>query len=173
MKFAHLVLSALLAAAASGTATAQGATAAGARLDPSTFHPVELARSFPNDRVRDALGYDESGPVRGFDLDLDGDGRPERFVAGAPGRCGDHACPFALLDGKSRREIGQFSGILVVLDRRERGWRVVQTLGAADEAGMSNVTTYTFERLQYQPDDATLVDAAGRDAMLRGLRRLP
>jgi hypothetical protein len=166
-----LILGALLATA--GTSAAGAAGPAGTLVTQEAFRSVLLSRSFQNDRIRDALGYDDEGPVRAYDVDLDGDGKAERFIIGTAKLCGDGGCPFALLDGRTQKDIGTFFGNLIVLDRKDNGWTVVQTLGRGDEAGMSNLTTYTFQRVQYQPDDATLVDEGGLDALLKSLRRKP
>jgi hypothetical protein len=161
------------ALATAGSLAAAAATPTGTLVSPEAFQPVPLARSFQNDKVRDALGYDDEGPVRAYDTDLDGDGKPERFIVGTAKLCGDLGCPFALLDGRTQKDIGSFFGTLIVLDRKDRGWAVVQTLGKGDEVGLSNLTTYTFQGVQYQPDDSALVDAAGFDALMRTLRRRP
>lgn len=169
MKRGALALCAMLTAA---PAVADDAAPVGWVVTREAFRPVALARSFQNDKLRDALEYGETEAVRAFDLDLNGDGKPERFVLAAEKLCGTGGCPYALLDGKTGAEIGGFFGSLIVLDRRENGWAVIQTLGKNEE-GMSSLTTYSFQRVQYQPDDATLIDAADLDQLLRTLGRKP
>jgi hypothetical protein len=165
---ATLIVCSLLAPA-SFSATAAGPV--GTLVAPEACQPVLLPRSFQNDRIRDALGYDDDGPVRAFDVDLNGDGKPERFIVGTERQCSDAGCPFALLEGKTQKDIGYFFGRLIVLDRKDNGWAVVQTLGLGDEVGLRNLTSYTFQRVQYQPDDSALVDQAGLDILFRSLRR--
>lgn len=165
--FAFLL--ALLLIANSAPCRAEG----GLLITPEAFEAAPLPRNFQNDKLRDTLGYQDDGPVRAFELDLDGDGKPERFIVGALQRCSQAGCPFALTDGRTQKDIGTFFGSLIVLDRKENGWMVIQTLGKRDETGLSNVTTYTFQRVQYQPDDSALLDDAGLDNVFQDLRRRP
>lgn len=154
------------------TASAFGADPAppGWLVMHDAFRPAELARSFANDKLRDTLAYAETGPVRAFDFDLDGDGRPERFIVGNEALCGSGGCPFALLDGKTRREIGSFFGTLILLARHENGWSVVQTMTKSDQ-GMTQLTTYSFRLAQYQPDDSALIDEVALDTLVATLGR--
>ena len=145
---------------------------AGWLITPAAFQPVELSRSFANDRIRDALGYPETGPVRAYDIDLDDDGQPERVLIAAEKLCGTGGCPYTLLNGKAQKEIGSFFGTLVVLGRKVGGWSVVQALGANDQ-GLTSLTTYTFQRVQYQADDAVMIDEVALDALLSSLHKKP
>ena len=166
-------LSLALFAALPRPALAQAATdRAGWLITPAAFQPVELSRSFANDRIRDALEYPETGPVRAYDIDLDDDGQPERILVGVEKLCGAGGCPYTLLSGKTQKEIGSFFGTLIVLGRKVGGWSVVQTLGANDQ-GLTGLNTYTFQRVQYQADDAVMIDEVALAALLSSLHKKP
>lgn len=144
----------------------------GLLLTPGIFKPVTLARSFQNDKIRDALAYGDHDLVRVVDLDLNDDLKPERFIVAAEKLCAAEGCPYTLLDGKSLREIGQFVGTLIVLKQHKNGWAVIQTVGRND-AGLFNLSTYAFNRAQYQPEDSALIDEVTFEALLQTLSRLP
>jgi hypothetical protein len=92
---------------------------------------------------------------------FDGDAEPEWLLMSPERLCGNGGCLYVLFDGKTAREIGRFSGTLIVLHRQQNGYPVIQTITQQD-ASFSSLRTFVFADRQYQVDDEVLIGEAVR-----------
>lgn len=104
--------------------------------------------------------------------DFGTDGVADWLVVSPDRLCGNGSCTYALFDGVSMHELGRFTGILIVLDRRRNGYPVIQTL-VWREVEFSEKRTYVFGEKNYQVEEHVLIGEPERrhlESML-GIRR--
>jgi len=94
--------------------------------------------------------YPENEMPRGFRWDFNDDGIEDYFVESWHSLCGTGGCPYALIDGKSRKRIGTFFGApIFVLLQKINGYPVIHSY----QHGSSNsgqFTVYVFDGRKYQ-----------------------
>lgn len=139
----------------------------GALLQAQLFKPVAI-RNLPLEA--DALEYRDNELPHAYVKDLNGDGLHDYLIAAHPNLCGTGGCPYLLLDGKSRRSIGEFFGTIALLDRKINGYPVIQSISKHDNAAIT-VSTYVFDGTAYRLIATSLLEERGIAAWKESLRQ--
>ncbi|HEY7682153.1 MAG TPA: hypothetical protein VH879_05885 [Gemmatimonadales bacterium] len=141
------------------------------RFSSDSPRPVVLAGQ---DSVKAELEIDDTTPVLGLAVDLNGDGHRDLIVRSAPSLCGASGnCSFAVLDGAMNRVVGGLGGNLVVVrSRRIGGWPVMQTWWHTS-AGSGIYTTYVFDGVRYITVASVPVEGEGLESLFRELNQIP
>lgn len=123
----------------------------------------------------ESLEYPAHEPPRAHVSDLNGDGEPDYLIAAHESVCGTGGCPYLLVDGKSRRTIGEFFGAMALLRRNINGYPVIQTASKRDLASVT-VSIYVFDAGHYQLVASALLEERGIadwEASLKAPRATP
>jgi hypothetical protein len=124
--------------------------ASGMLVDKTSVSLVTLPDSGDIPKVLDQLGYQDNSPTYALRQDLNGDGAKDFLIVSAEGLCGTGGCPYAIIDGKTRRRIGDFFGSpIVISERRINSYPVIQAYSHAS-AWSGNFTTYVYDGREYQ-----------------------
>jgi hypothetical protein len=120
------------------------------------------------------LDYDDRATVVGHIIDLDGDGEADFIVRSAPGLCGATGnCPFAVVDGRSGRRLGQVGGTTVVIvNQRVNGYPILQTWWTMS-ADAGEHSTYQFDGGAYRRERMEPLSGDRRQRLLDDWRELP
>jgi hypothetical protein len=113
---------------------------------------------------------DSSEGARVYAVDLDGDRKPESFVASREIVCGTGGCPFVLLAAPSMKRIGTFFGHLAILDERINGYRVIQTYSRYRFEATA-LDTHVFDGKAYRRVSHAVLEPCGFAAWSRRLRK--
>lgn len=125
------------------------------------FQPVPMTSIGDIDRLTRDFDLLDGEPLRVRREAFGGDAEAEWLVMSPERLCGTGGCLYVLFDGKTAREIGRFFGTLIVLQRRQNGYPVIQTISRQDES-FSSLRTFVFADRQYQVDDEVLIGEAVR-----------
>lgn len=127
------------------------------------------------DSLRGALGYQPGAAIRGFVVDLNGDGTADYILNYSRDVCGTN-CQYAVFDGHMHRSLGVVGGSLVyVRARRISGWPVINQYGHSS-ATSGYWSTLVFDGRKYVPVDDVLLQGASLDSLfatLKGVRYGP
>jgi hypothetical protein len=122
----------------------------GMLLDNSSISQVKLPAAGDIPNVLDQLEYYDNAVPYVFQKDLNGDGVEDFVIVSASSLCGTGGCPYALVDGKSMRKIGDFFGSpILISDQKINHYPVIQ-LYSHISAGSGNFTTYVYDGKKYQ-----------------------
>ncbi len=119
--------------------------------------------------------YPRNEKANVFRYDFNRDGIEDYFVESWKSLCGTGGCPYALVDGKTRKRIGDFFGSpILVLDQRINGFPVIQSYGhlSVDSGGF---TTYVFDGGKYQVVSGVYVEGKSLERLfkeLEGFRKI-
>jgi hypothetical protein len=166
-----LVLS-CISAVIGQTAHAQKPPKAPWRLELQSTTPI----SVPAD-IRRAIGsdleYDETEPIKGVAVDLNGDGIKDYLLQSAPSLCGNGGCIYVLCDGATRKKLGRFFGSpLYVRAEHVHGYPNVATY-SHQSASSGNYTNYSFDGNAYVVTSTRSVEGAAAERLFETLRRVP
>lgn len=127
----------------------------------ASFTPTRLPYLRDFDRVMTDFDLREGELLRTRREDFGGDKESEWLIVSPDRLCVGEACSYAVVDAGSAREIGRFSGTIIVLNRRQNGYAVIQTVNRQDE-GYFSLRTYVFVEATYQVEDEVLIGEAAR-----------
>ena len=143
---------------------------AGTLLVASKFSITRIPGSPASADALVSLEYpNNSTEVLAHKLDVNGDGVDDYIVASYQNSlCGTGGCPYAVLDGRSGREIGSFFGYVAVLATKVNGSSVIQVISkrSIDSSGLS---TYVYGREGYQLVSHSILQAEGVEQWRRTL----
>jgi len=123
--------------------------------------------------VADDLEYDDGDPIKGIATDLNGDGVSDFILQSAPSLCGNGGCVYVLVDGASRRKIGEFFGTpLYVRAERTHGYPNIATYSHLSAASATH-TEYSFDGRTYVVMSKRTLEGAVADRMTETLRQIP
>jgi hypothetical protein len=93
--------------------------------------------------------YDNTVPYV-FQKDLNGDGAEDFLIVSATSLCGTGGCPYALVNGKTMRQIGDFFGSpILISDQKINNFPVIQSYSHLS-AWSGNFITYIYDGKKYQ-----------------------
>ncbi len=119
-------------------------------LDNSSVSQMELPAVGDIQNVLNQLGYDDNVFPYVFQKDLNGDGAADFLIVSASSLCGTGGCPYALVDGKTMRQIGDFFGSpILISDQIINNYPVIQSYSHIS-AWSGNFTTYIYDGKKYQ-----------------------
>lgn len=122
----------------------------GMLLDSSSMSPVKLPATGDIPDLLNQLEYYGHAVPYGFQQDLNGDGVKDFLTVSASRLCGTGGCLYALVDGKSMHQMGEFFGSpIVLLDQKINGYPVIQSYSHIS-AGSGNFATYVYDGKKYQ-----------------------
>ena len=125
--------------------------------------------------LRSAVGleYEETDSIKGVLVDLNGDGVRDYLIQSASSLCGNGGCVYALFDGATHENLGQFFGNPVyVRAERAHGYPLIETY-AHSSAFSGTYTTYTFNGTTYVVTSIREVAGGSLDSLFATLRRIP
>lgn len=129
--------------------------------------PAEVRRAIAS------LDYDDTEPIRGVAADLNGDGVDEYVLQSAERLCGNGGCVYVLIDGATRRKVGEFFGSpLVVRAERAHGYPNIATY-SHQSAESGDYTEYGFDGTVYEVESARRVEGAAASRLFDELRLVP
>ena len=133
-----------------GNAYAGQEKPSGILLDNSSMSQVRLPAAGDIPDLLDRLEYYDDAVPYVFQKDLNGDGAEDFVIVSAVGLCGTGGCPYALVDGKSMRKIGDFFGSpILISDQKINYYPVIQSYSHVS-AGSGNFTTYVYDGKKYE-----------------------
>lgn len=119
------------------------------------------------------LEYDETEPIKGAALDLNGDGVVDYLLQSAPSLCGNGGCVYVLCDGKTHKKLGEFLGSpLYVQAQRTHGYPRIAAY-SHQSAASATYTEYSFDGTAYVVASTRTVEGAALDRLLESLRGIP
>jgi hypothetical protein len=122
----------------------------GMLLDNSSTSQVKLPAAGDIPNILDQLEYYDNAVPYVLQKDLNGDGVEDFVIVSASSLCGTGGCPYALVDGKSMRKIGDFFGSpILISDQKINHYPVIQSYSHIS-AGSGNFTTYVYDGKTYQ-----------------------
>jgi hypothetical protein len=93
--------------------------------------------------------YDNAVPYV-FQKDLNDDGVEDFLIVSAISLCGTGGCPYALVEGKSMRQVGDFFGSPILISNQKiNQYPVIQSYSHIS-AGSGNFTTYVYDGKKYR-----------------------
>ena len=122
----------------------------GMLIDSASMSQVKLPSIGDVPNLLDQFEYYDNAVPYVFQKDLNGDGVGDFLIVSASSLCGTGGCPYALVDGKTMRQIGNFfGGIIVISDQKINRFPVIQSYSHIS-AGSGNFTTYIYDGKKYQ-----------------------
>jgi hypothetical protein len=122
----------------------------GMLLDNSSVSQMELPAAGDIPNVLNQLEYEDHAFPHVFQKDLNGDGVADFLIVSASSLCGTGGCPYALVDGKTMRQIGDFFGSpILISDQKINHYPVIQSYSHIS-AWSGNFTTYIYDGKKYQ-----------------------
>ncbi len=119
----------------------------------------------------EALGFETEEAILGFQLDLNGDGRPDHLLRGSCSATG--SCSVRVIDGMTKSHIATLSGRpLIVHSARINNWPVLSIyhhLGAAD----GSLTTYVYDGQRYHQISSVTLHEQGVSDLFKKLESIP
>lgn len=98
-----------------------------------------------------------------FSIDLNTDGLPELLVGSPSYRlCGTAGCPYMLLEGKTKKLIGDFFGTVAITSTTVNSFPVIQTISKRD-LDTTVLQIYVFDGEEYTPVSHALLNSEGMD----------
>ncbi|MEO8679961.1 MAG: hypothetical protein ABI665_12985 [Vicinamibacterales bacterium] len=135
---------------------------------PSLSVPADLRRA-----VGGELEYDDTEPMKGVAVDLDGDGIEDYLLQSAPSLCGNGGCVYVLCDGATRRKTGRFFGSpLVIQAERTHRYPNISTYSHLS-AGSGAFTDYQFDGTTYVVTSTRVLEGAALERQAETVRRVP
>ena len=116
-------------------------------------------------RLREELGYSEKEDVTGLMRDLNGDGEAEFLLRSHDRQCGSLGCSYALIDGKTQRQLGSFQGSLVILREMQNGYPRIRVFRPAED-GWYAMLFYGFN-VEYLAEESELIDRVAYNQFMR------
>jgi hypothetical protein len=144
MSMKRYAIVALIVLPLMGNAYADQKKPSGMLLDNSSVSQVQVklptAGDIPN--LLNQLEYYDNAVPYVFQKDLNGDGAEDFLIVSASSLCGTGGCLYALVDGKSMRQIADFFGSpILISDQKINHYPVIQSYSHIS-AGSGNFTTY-------------------------------
>ena len=119
------------------------------------------------------LEYEDTDTIRGVLVDLNDDGIRDYLIQSAPSLCGNGGCPYALVDGATKKQVGQvFGNPLYILTVKMHGWPIIETLSHLS-AESASLTKYSFDGTAYVVASTRQVQGATLDSVVADLRPIP
>jgi len=119
-------------------------------LDNTSMGEMKLPASGDIPDLLDEFEYDDNETPHAYVADLNGDGTKDFLVESSKRLCGTGGCLYALIDGKSRKRIGNYFGApILILDQKINRYPVVQSYGHLS-AESGSFVTYVFDGKKYQ-----------------------
>ncbi len=157
----------LLVALAAGAAAA-GSPAVDWSFDEGAATAIRVPAWLSADSLRGALGYESGAAIKGFVVDLDGDGTADYLFNYSRDVCGTN-CQYAVFDGRTHRWLGLVGGSLVyVRAQRINRWPVINQYGHSS-ATSGYWSTVVFDGGEYVSVDAVLLQGASLDSLFATL----
>jgi hypothetical protein len=136
--------------------------------------PVRLPAWLRTDSLRAALSYDldSTEVVAGFVADINRDGVQDYVFRFSRTACGTN-CEYALIDGRTHREVGRLGGTVVVVRPRViNGYPVIESYGHSSvDAGYWS--TAVFDGGTYVTVASHYIEGSSRQQFFDALRAIP
>lgn len=117
--------------------------------------------------------YKTTDTVKGIRVDLNGDGAMDYIIRSAPSLCGNAGCDYEILDGATRKSLGEFGGgVLYFLADTARGY---PTIVARTSLGWAQAeyTTYRFSGTGYVVAKRRVESSPTLDSLNAALDSIP
>ena len=126
-------------------------------------------------KLLDEFEYDENERPNAYVADINGDGTEDYLVESSKRLCGTGGCLYALIEGKSKKRVGDFFGSpILILDQKINGYPVIQSYGHLS-AESGSFVTYVFDGKQYQIVSNVTVSGKSLEELfenLQGFRKI-
>ena len=140
-------------------------------LDGSSMSQMTLPQNGDIPFLLDDFEYPQNEKTRVFHYDFNRDGIKDYFVESWKSLCGTGGCLYALVDGKTKKRIGDFFGApILVLDQRINGFPVIQSYGHLS-ADSGDFTTYVFDGAKYQVVSRVYVEGKSLEELFKKLEQ--
>jgi hypothetical protein len=136
--------------------------------------PVRVPDWLRGDSLRAALSYgpDSSEVVAGFLADINRDGIQDYVFRFSRTACGTN-CEYALVDGRTRREIGRLGGTVVVVRPRViNGYPVIETYGHSS-VDSGYWSTAVYDGSMYVAVASHYIEGPSQQQFFDSLRGIP
>jgi hypothetical protein len=164
-RFTVLIVSLTLLA----SARAEQKPPSGAWVDNGSMRQLKLPAAGDIPDLLDAFEYLESKLPRVFVFDFNGDRVEDYFVESSERLCGTGGCLYSLIDGKTKKRIGDFFGSpILILDQKINRYPVIQSYGHLS-AESGNFTTYVFDGKNYQIVATVFLEGKSLEELFKGL----
>jgi hypothetical protein len=152
--------------------SAQQSPSSGLWLDSASMAPMKLIPSGDIPQLLGDFEYRENEVPKVFLADLNGDGTEDYLVESSHRLCGTGGCLYALIEGKTKKRIGDFFGSpILVVDQKINGYPVIQSYGHLS-AESGRFVTYVFNGTQYQSVSNVYVSGKSLEELFRTLEGL-
>lgn len=152
-----------------GSARAEQKLPSGAWLDSGSMRQINLPSAGDIPSLLGDFEYLENELPRVFVFDIDGDRLDDYFVESSKRLCGTGGCLYALVDGKTKKRIGEFFGSpVLILDQKINGYPVIQSYSHIN-AESGNFVTYIFDGIKYQIVATVYVQGKSLEELFKGL----
>ena len=122
----------------------------GISLDRSSMTQMELPQTGDIPFLLLDFEYPQNEKPRVVHMDFNGDGNEDYFIESWRSLCGTGGCLYALIDGNSKKRIGDFFGApIFVLDQKINGFPVIQSYSHMSR-NSGNFNVYVFDGKKYQ-----------------------
>jgi hypothetical protein len=150
MSIKRYAIVALIVLSLIGSAYADQKKRSGVLIDNASVSRVKLPTGGDIPNLLDQLEFYDYAVPYVFQKDLNGDGVEDFLIVSAASLCGTGGCPYALVDGKSMRQVGDFFGSpILISDQKINHYPVIQSYSHIG-AGSGNFTTYVYDGQKYQ-----------------------
>lgn len=141
-------------------------------LESASMTPMKLPPSGDIPQLLGDFEYGENEVPKVFLADLNGDGTEDYLVESSHRLCGTGGCLYALIEGKTKKRIGDFFGSpILVVDQKINGYPVIQSYGHLS-AESGRFVTYVFDGTQYQSVSNVYVSGKSLEELFRTLEGL-
>jgi len=130
--------------------SAEEKSPSGVWIDHESFSELRLPSAGDIPHLLLDFEYLENETPKAFVTDFNGDGIDDYLVQSSNRLCGNGGCPYALVDGKTKKRIGEFFGSpMLILDQKINGHPVIQCYAHLN-AESGGFATWVFEGKKYQ-----------------------
>jgi hypothetical protein len=140
----------------------------GMLLDNASMSQVKLLATGDIPTILNQFEYYDNAVPYVIQKDLNGDGVEDLVIVSAINLCGTGGCPYALVDGKSMRQIGDFFGSpILISDQKINDYPVIQSYSHIS-AWSGNFTTYIYDGKKYQVVSEVYLIGESVEALFKG-----
>jgi hypothetical protein len=138
-------------------------------LDDSSMSQMALPQNGDIPFLLADFEYPQNEKTKVFQYDFNRDGFRDYLVESWKSLCGTGGCLYALIDGKTKKRIGDFFGApILVLDQTINGFPVIQSYSHLS-ANSGGFTTYVFDGSKYQVVSSVYVEGKSLDELFKKL----
>jgi hypothetical protein len=151
------------------SARAEQKPLSGAWVDYGSMRQFKLPVAGDIPSLLGAFEYLENELPRVFVFDFNGDHVEDYLVQSSERLCGTGGCLYSLVDGKTKKRMGDFFGSpILILDQKINRYPVIQSYGHLS-ADSGNFATYVFDGKKYQIVATVYVEGKSLEELFKGL----